>query len=282
MLVQAWPGMLDVLLFASEEERLSYGIFFQNSIKCALESKAGTSKPILADLTIPMDHAAILYWLSSADQQHVQILRKLYERLVKSSEAYSREQQRLKQLASCSDEQHDLQGKTMALHVESPVAVEVEARGVATVDGLAEAATDDVAAMETADAIAVPVGTGVGVDDGVDDGVPLSVLGGNAPAGNKRVAVPRANGEASHKGVQEMARDVVAFLDDDGDGHMSVNEVRSFVARLTGQPFDTITEDHPEVLSLANLSAEEFLARILSSTDHHVIEQFYHTITDGR
>lgn len=50
-------------------------------------------------------------------------------------------------------------------------------------------------------------------------------------------------------------RTIVDSLDANGDGEMSVSEVKVLISKITETPESEIPDDHPEVLELANISA---------------------------
>ena len=62
-------------------------------------------------------------------------------------------------------------------------------------------------------------------------------------------------------------KQIVAFLDEDGNGYMDPGEVKVLISKLTGLAIAEIPDDHYEVAMLANITTAELVDKLWKNTD---------------
>ena len=67
---------------------------------------------------------------------------------------------------------------------------------------------------------------------------------------------------------------IVAFLDEDGNGFMDPGEVKVLISKLTGLRIDEIPDDHPEVTMLSNITAPQLVDKLWRNTAPQALHQF--------
>merc|ERR1712185_806670 len=106
---------------------------------------------------------------------------------------------------------------------------------------------------------------------GADADVPAGTVGEVVTdKGDGKYKAPMAMDELQH-----YTEKIVDALDKDGDGFMSVDEVKVMVEYITKIPAKYIPDHHPEVVKLANISKEEMCTRLLKMTDEEIIKAAY-------
>ena len=74
------------------------------------------------------------------------------------------------------------------------------------------------------------------------------------------------------QGVLRVACNVVYNA---GDGFMSKSEVKVLISKLTGFPAKAISDNHPEVIALSDISSDELVEQLCTMTDTHTIEHYF-------
>ena len=69
--------------------------------------------------------------------------------------------------------------------------------------------------------------------------------------------------------------DVVQALDSNNDGYMQKSEIKVLISKLTGFPVMAISDNHPEVVALADIGAEDLVEKLWSITTVAHIEKYH-------
>ena len=56
---------------------------------------------------------------------------------------------------------------------------------------------------------------------------------------------------------------------------MDPSEVKVLIGKITNVPPIVISDDHPEVLALSNISADELVEKLWNLTDRHLIDDYH-------
>ena len=56
---------------------------------------------------------------------------------------------------------------------------------------------------------------------------------------------------------------------------MSKSEVKVLISKLTGCPTFAISDDHPEVIALSDISSDELVSKLWKMCDSHTIDTYF-------
>jgi len=77
------------------------------------------------------------------------------------------------------------------------------------------------------------------------------------------------------KGDFAKVQAIVNFLDADQNGYMDPSEVKVLIAKISGVAEDDLPDDHPDVMTLANIPADELVKRLWDNTDDDLIDTYF-------
>ena len=63
-----------------------------------------------------------------------------------------------------------------------------------------------------------------------------------------------------------------------GDGFMDKSEIKVLISKLSGLPVLAISDNHPEVLELADISSDKLIEKLWKMTNAKKIETFFEVL----
>jgi len=72
-----------------------------------------------------------------------------------------------------------------------------------------------------------------------------------------------------------MVTKIVRAMDLSEDGSLSVEEVKAMLGKLLSVPVANISDDHPEVVSMAGLSIDELVEKLCNTVSRDTVERYY-------
>ena len=66
-----------------------------------------------------------------------------------------------------------------------------------------------------------------------------------------------------------------------GDGYMSKSEVKVLISKMTGCPASAISDNHPEVITLSDISSDELVDQLEKMADKATIDNYFEMLGLG-